>query len=50
MTPEFAPTPEPALLDPAALRIPVAARHSEKRKTPVNAALAIRRPDNDEWA
>ncbi len=50
MTPEPVPNAESALLDPAALRIPITARHSEQRKTPATAAIAIRRPANDEWA
>jgi hypothetical protein len=41
--------PDSPLLDPAALRIPTAARHTEQRKR-YTSDLKIRRPDADEWA
>jgi hypothetical protein len=45
---ELSGNPSDPLLDPAALRIPVGARHTAGRK-PASSSLTIRKPSNDEW-
>lgn len=42
-------SPDSPFLDPAALRIPTGARHSEQRKRAAASALIVRRPNADEW-